>query len=140
MNRNIVAGQFVREEKRESARRLRREATPAEKRLWECLRGKRLGGWKFRRQQPIDGYIVDFYCAEAGVVVELDGPVHDNQVEADRERDEILLRRELLIMRIPNWRIERELIDVLTEIDRVCLANATPPPGPLPEAERGSQP
>jgi len=134
MNRNIVAGQFVREEKRDCARKLRREATPAERILWECLRGKKLNGWKFRRQQPIDGFIADFYCPESGLVIELDGSVHANQIEADRERDDILKRRELHILRFPNWRVDRELQKVLAEINSVCVERTTPPP----ETERGS--
>ena len=55
------------------ARRLRREDTAAEARLWNSLRDRRLGGWKWRRQAPCGPYIVDFLCVEAGLVVELGG-------------------------------------------------------------------
>jgi len=58
------------------ARDLRRRSTDAERRIWSCLRGNRLGGHTFRRQHPIAGYITDFYCHAARLVVELDGGQH----------------------------------------------------------------
>ncbi len=58
------------------ARALRRTATPQEAQLWTYLRDRRLAGLKFHRQHPLLGYIADFYCAERGLVVELDGVVH----------------------------------------------------------------
>ncbi len=118
--RDLVAGQFVAEEKREFARQLRREMTPAERALWAFLRNRKLAGFKFRRQQVIDGFIADFYCAEAGLVIELDGRVHDNQAEYDANRDRVLAERRLTVLRIPNARIETELVRVLTEIKEAC--------------------
>jgi very-short-patch-repair endonuclease len=58
------------------AKRMRREPTDAEKRLWLILRGRRLGGFKFRRQVPVAGYILDYYCMRGGLVVECDGGQH----------------------------------------------------------------
>ena len=55
------------------ARRMRREPTPTEKRLWSRVRNHRLGGFKFRRQHWLGSFILDFYCPEAALVVELDG-------------------------------------------------------------------
>ncbi len=75
--KNIVTGQRVKKEKLERAKELRRNMTPAERRLWNELRANRLGGWHFRRQQIIDGFIVDFYCHKAGLIIEVDGPIHD---------------------------------------------------------------
>jgi very-short-patch-repair endonuclease len=69
--------------------RKRREMTPAEKMLWKELRGNKLGV-HFRRQQVIAGFIVDFYCHKAGLVIELDGSVHDEQIEEDAQRDKVL--------------------------------------------------
>ena len=63
--RNIVTGQKVSREKLRRAQELRQKMTPAERRLWNQLRANRLGGWHFRRQQIIDGFIVDFYCHKA---------------------------------------------------------------------------
>jgi very-short-patch-repair endonuclease len=66
------------------SRELRRRMTPTEKRLWYHLRGRRFAGWKFRRQTPIAGYIVDFYCARARLVIELDGESHVGKEKPDK--------------------------------------------------------
>ncbi|HEY9213748.1 MAG TPA: endonuclease domain-containing protein [Ancylobacter sp.] len=68
------------------ARRLRRDQTGVEKKLWSHLRDRRLDGWKFRRQVPIDRYVVDFLCADARLVVELDGGQHTAEGDAERTR------------------------------------------------------
>ena len=75
--RNIIVGQAVDSVKVERSKELRKEMTPAEKILWGQLRGRRLRGLHFRRQQVIEGFIVDFYCHAAGIVVEVDGPIHE---------------------------------------------------------------
>jgi len=67
--------------------------TRAERVLWQRLKAGRLQGWHFRRQQVIDGFIVDFYCHAAGLVLEIDGGVHEQQREYDTERDAVLLAR-----------------------------------------------
>ena len=68
---------------------MRREPTVAENRLWQELRGRKLDGLRFRRQHALGRFIVDFYCVSAGLVVELDGPIHEQQQETDRERKAI---------------------------------------------------
>ncbi|SRR6266545_779673 len=68
----------------------RREPTPEEDRLWQMLRRHNLGGAKFRRQHVIGPFIVDFYCAAARLVVEVDGPIHDSQQEQDALRQGFL--------------------------------------------------
>ena len=83
--------------------------TPAERRLWNCLRANRLGGLQFRRQQVIDGFIVDFYCHAAAVVVEVDGPVHDDRADYDAERDRILTARGLRVVRFTNEQVNGSL-------------------------------
>jgi very-short-patch-repair endonuclease len=83
--RNTVIGQKVSRELRERTKELRQAMTPAEKILWEQLRHNRLNGLQFRRQQIIDRYIVDFYCHEKALVVEIDGDIHDLQQEYDAE-------------------------------------------------------
>lgn len=75
---------------RQRARELRQELTPAERKLWAALRNKKLNGLKFRRQHPIDRFIVDFYCAAHKLVVEVDGDIHDTQPERDAERSALL--------------------------------------------------
>ncbi|SHI98222.1 Protein of unknown function [Malonomonas rubra DSM 5091] len=74
------------------ARELRKQQTDAETLLWQLLRGRRLGGFKFRRQHPLAGYILDFYCREAALAIELDGGGHnENEQHAyDEERTHIL--------------------------------------------------
>ena len=73
----ITRGARVSKEKRELARTFRREATCSERRGWKLLRNRRYLGLKFRRQQVLRGYIVDFYCAELRLVLEIDGGVHN---------------------------------------------------------------
>src|SRR5208337_573404 len=70
----------------ENARQLRRNATIPERMLWNRLRGGRLAGLKFRRQQPIGPYIVDFFCHEVGLVVEVDGRSHDGGRKIPKEK------------------------------------------------------
>ncbi|MFA4915083.1 MAG: DUF559 domain-containing protein [Syntrophales bacterium] len=69
------------------ARNLRKRSTDAEQKLWRYLRARQLEGLKFRRQQPIGKYIVDFVCFERGLVIEVDGGQHAIEVDKDRERD-----------------------------------------------------
>jgi len=77
--KNIVIGQSVSSEMYARSKELRREMTPAEKILWKELRTNKLSGLHFRRQQIIDRFIVDFYCHQHELVVEVDGDVHDMQ-------------------------------------------------------------
>ena len=111
--KNIIPGQRVAKEKLQRARELRREMTPAEKILWQELRGNKLGV-HFRRQQVIAGFIVDFYCHKAGLVVELDGDVHEEetQKETDTMRDKVLNEFGLHTVRFRN-------VEVLTDLSQV---------------------
>jgi very-short-patch-repair endonuclease len=88
----------------ERSREMRKEATAAEKVAWELLRDRRTLGLKFRRQVPIDRYIVDFYCPEIRLILELDGEVHGRpgQAEWDEERDKRLGELGYNMLRIPN--------------------------------------
>ncbi len=79
----IIRGARVSSDKRELARKFRREPTPSERLAWQILRDRRCLGLKFRRQQVIRGYVVDFYCAELRLVLEIDGPVHEHPQRAD---------------------------------------------------------
>ena len=88
-------------------RKLRNSATFVERILWYSLRGSQLDGRKFTRQKGIGPYIVDFYCAEEKLVIELDGPVHDllDVKEYDQKREEWLISQGLLILRFTNEEI-----------------------------------
>jgi very-short-patch-repair endonuclease len=83
---------------------MRQEDTTAESVAWELLRDRRTLGLKFRRQVPIDRYIVDFYCPEIRVIVEIDGGVHDQpgQAEWGEERDRRLQGLGYKLLRVPN--------------------------------------
>ena len=83
------------------ARKLRCDRTDAEHRLWQHLRGRRLGGLKFRRQHPLGECFVDFYCAERGLVVELDGSRHLDSLQ-DAARTRTLEARGLRVVRFWN--------------------------------------
>jgi very-short-patch-repair endonuclease len=84
----IVTRQHVHPEMQKRAIELRRNMTPSEQKLWQCLRAGRLEGFHFRRQQIIGSYIVDFYCHKSRLVIELDGRSHLDHQEYDLERDE----------------------------------------------------
>ena len=114
----IVRGRRASRAKDARARELRTHPTPEEELLWHRLRRNGLGV-HFRRQQIIDGFIVDFYCHAAGLVVEVDGPIHDQNASYDEERDEILAARGLRILRVRNERVRANLPDVLAEIAAV---------------------
>jgi very-short-patch-repair endonuclease len=74
--------------------------TPTEKRLWTQVRGRRFAGFKFRRQTPVAGYIVDFYCAQARLIVELDGASHVVKETADANRERALEANGFKVLRI----------------------------------------
>lgn len=106
--KNIVTDQIVTKAKLERAKELRREMTPAEKLLWQEIRANKLGV-RFRRQQVIQGFIVDFYCHQAGLVVEVDGDVHDLQKDEDERREKVLTEMGLRIVRFGNDEVGRDL-------------------------------
>jgi len=93
----------------ERARQFRRPLTPMEQRLWNHLRDRRCGGYKFRRQTILDRYIADFHCAEAKLVVEADGRSHDGTQEHDAARDEWLARRGYHTLRVLNTDVRGSL-------------------------------
>jgi very-short-patch-repair endonuclease len=96
------------------ARRMRGEATRAEATLWARLRGRQLDGRRFRRQHAIDRFIVDFYCAERQLVVELDGDGH-------RLRDRQLRALGLCVLRLTNEQVLSDTETALTLISRALL-------------------
>jgi very-short-patch-repair endonuclease len=130
MAEGIVRGQRVTEAKRELARSLRRAMTPAERTLWTELRGAGLAGLRFRRQQIIDGFVVDFYCHRAALVIEVDGGVHASQTEYDTERDRVMAAHGLHVLRVSNDSISSDLPGVLKQIE--AAAREGPLPQPLP--------
>jgi very-short-patch-repair endonuclease len=95
---------------------MRHAPTPAEDCLWQRLRNRQLSGYRFHRQFTIDRFIVDFICLSAAVIVEVDGDVHRQQVEADQEREQILARLGFRVMRFTNAQVLEQTDRVLEEI------------------------
>src|SRR5687768_9305061 len=113
--RGIVRGQKVQTAKKIVSRELRKGMRKQEALLWARLRRNQLKA-HFRRQQVIDGFVVDFYCDSAGLVVEVDGEIHSQQREYDEQRDLILAARELKVLRFMNDGGEVGLENVLAKI------------------------
>jgi very-short-patch-repair endonuclease len=117
------------------ARALRRDMSLPEVVLWECLRGRRLNGLRFRRQHPIGPYILDFYCSSARLAVEVDGAAHDFQERArhDKRREAWLGEHGVRVLRFTAQDVLRDegLEGVLTMIAEVA-APSTASGGPLP--------
>jgi type I restriction enzyme, R subunit len=108
----------------ERSRTLRRDQTPAERVLWEALRDRRLERLKFRRQVSIDIFVVDFYCRDLKLVVELDGEIHSEpaQVAHDQNRDTYLQSLGCTILRFPYESIRTALAAVLQRIARTAAS------------------
>jgi len=117
----------------ERAKAFRKALTPPEARLWSRLKGRSVHGIKFRKQHPVGPYILDFFCAEARLAVEVDGSVHDDpkQLDHDRRRSAWLSSQGIRVIRVA-------ALDVLSELDGVLefvaitarerLPSASPPP------------
>lgn len=121
------------------AKRLRKEMTPAERKLWFALRDRRFANFKFRRQVPIGRYIVDFVSFECRVIVEVDGSQHSESAY-DAKRDAWLTSQGFIVLRLWNLNVLTNLggaLDALAE-----TIKTRPSPGaarrPLPQGERGS--
>ena len=106
------------------ARNLRHKQTEEEKELWRALRGRRFAGFKFRRQHPVGNYILDFYCADARLGIELDGSQHGLEVETlrDEKREKDLEKQDIETMRFWNhqWRHNQEgcLLEIWNALQR----------------------
>lgn len=110
-----------------AAKSLRQCMTPAEKVLWGRLRGKRLNGLKFYRQVPVDCYIVDFYCPEKKLIVEVDGSIHEEKdvQERDRDREAFFLGKGLRVLHIKNEEVFRALDRSCEKIYKHCAVRIT---------------
>ena len=137
------------------ARELRQQQTDAEQLIWGLLRNRRLKNAKFRRQHPSGAYILDFYCAEHGLVIELDGSQHAEQQRYDAKRDQWLSSQGLRVLRFWNNQVLQDTEAVLTviwnmlpeDVPSALEAPSPPapsppvpsPPAPLPLAGEGSR-
>jgi very-short-patch-repair endonuclease len=96
---------------------MRREPTRSERRLWEQVRRRQRLGCKFRRQHAVERFIVDFYCPQARLVVEVDGPVHQYTHEEDMVRQEFLQSLGLRVLRFTDDEVMSSLEGVIHQID-----------------------
>jgi len=120
----------------EVAREFRKEPTSSEKILWQALRGRKLEGRKFRRQQPIGTFIVDFFCGAERLVVEVDGRIHESQQEADQQRQELLESLGLQVVRVSSELVETNLDEALSVIRQAFSPH---PLAPSPKPGEGGQ-
>ena len=132
------------------ARKLRKDATNAERRLWQRLRREQVEGCKFRRQVVLSGFIVDFACYEAQLVVEVDGATHstDAEIARDATRDAVVRAQGYAILRFTNDEVYHNLDGVLETVRLKLIAlrppveaetfdgGATPLPNPPPQGGR----
>lgn len=112
----------------ENARSLKKVMTPAENLLWQNLRNRNLNNFKFRRQHPISNFIVDFYCHEIKLVIEVDGAIHfvDDNPEYDKFRTHQLEGFGLKVIRFRNEEVLENMSMVLAEIRKYLTPNPSP--------------
>ncbi|MFH1684108.1 MAG: endonuclease domain-containing protein [Candidatus Margulisiibacteriota bacterium] len=105
--------------KRDFARELRERQTPTEKRVWSLLRDRKLLGLKFRRQHVIEGFVVDFYCHEYKLAIEVDGGIHKRQKEYDRLRQDAIEAKDITVIRVNNEDLENNRCALIQKIKEV---------------------
>jgi very-short-patch-repair endonuclease len=110
------------------SRELRQPLTPPEQKLWQRLRNRQLFGLKFRRQHPIDPFVVDFFCHQHQLVIEIDGHHHAEpaQQRYDQARTEWLEQRGMRVIRFTNRDVDTNIEGVLAEIARQCGVDPSP--------------
>ena len=105
---------------KQRAKEIRVEQTLAETKIWKIIRNRQLGGYKFRRQHPIGRFIVDFFCEQAHLIIELDGDSHADQVEYDRDRTKWLQDRGYHVIRFTNRQVHQNLEGVAENVLEEC--------------------
>ncbi len=124
----------VRQAKKQFARTLRKRQTLAEKLIWELLRQRKFKALKFRRQHVVEGFILDFYCHELRLGIEVDGPIHLKQKEYDQARQEIIESKNITVVRITNDEVSKYREQTLQRLEEILLNHSTPLP--LGEGQR----
>jgi very-short-patch-repair endonuclease len=121
----------------ESARSFRRVMTDAERRLWRHLRGRQLEGYKFRRQHPCGKYVLDFFCNEAMLAIELDGSQHGDPERAkrDEQRTKWLERQGIRVVRVWNYDLLTNTEGVLEFLRSILAEKPSPQPSPAEAGE-----
>lgn len=105
------------------ARKLRNDSTPGEKLLWGELKNKKFLGYDFHRQKPLLNHIVDFYCAELSLVIELDGRYHNHeeQMPLDEKRDAELAQFDVTVLRFSESEVKADMFNVLRTLNTYIL-------------------
>ena len=120
-----------------NARRMRNDPTEAEEKLWQALRNRKLNGFKFRRQQPFEGFIIDFYCDHAKLGIEVDGKIHlrVHQLQYDQQREAYIKEFGVEIIRFTNEQVEKDLKAVKKRISETLKERTSNFPSPLPNSQ-----
>lgn len=121
---------------RHLAKKLRKRSTDTENLLWNLLKAKQFQGLKWRRQEPIENYVVDFVCYEKRIIIECDGSQHLDQFHEDQKRDQYLTSQGFKVLRFWNSEIFENTEGVLESIWETCC-KLTPPSNSLPQGEGG---
>ena len=119
-------------EQKEYRKALRNNMTTAEATLWRALKGRGTGGLKFRRQQGIGPFVLDFYCPAHRLGIELDGTSHDYKYEYDEQRTAYLREQGIRVLRFSNQQVFTSIQGVLAEIVHAVDEVTDPTPGPSP--------
>jgi very-short-patch-repair endonuclease len=124
------------------ARRLRRDTTDAERKLWNCLRDLPMGGSHFRRQASVGPYFADFACHAKRLIIELDGGQHAEKVQSQRDakRDAYLRTNGYCVLRFWNNDVMHNMEGVLEVIAKAITASVPPTPDPSPPQAGGGEP
>ena len=102
---------------KQRARELRNKSTLSEVLLWNQLKARKMKGYQFMRQKPIDDFIVDFFCSKLNLVIEIDGESHDNKISEDQIRQRKLETLGLSVLRFNDKDVKRNLRGVLTALE-----------------------
>ncbi|HAX49139.1 MAG TPA: DUF559 domain-containing protein [Ignavibacteria bacterium] len=121
---------------KEVARKLRKQGILSEVLLWNELKGKKLG-YDFHRQKPIDEFVVDFYCAELNLVIEIDGISHADKYDEDTKRQSILEEFELSFLRYDDKEVKNNLGSVVEDIKEWIKKHTPSSPSAMPPLSRG---
>jgi shikimate kinase len=127
------------EARRELCRELRQRQTPAEEFFWELVHNRRFDGLKFRRQHPLGRFIADFYCPDHKLAIELDGSIHQRQLERDQARDEAISLYGIRVVRIKNADILERPEEMLEELRKSLTPGFATPSPSLMERGRGGE-
>lgn len=107
------------QKQRERRRELRKNKTEAEKILWQELRGRKLGNLKFYRQYSVGPYILDFFCPQVRLAIELDGSPHQEAIEYDKEREFFLKDKNIQTVRFWNSEVLKNIEGVLSTVKKM---------------------